>query len=93
MARLVKKKVNASGVVEDIDKRGKHGKQFRIGEEVIEDFKTFVAKLPKYTSHYGRGKRDGSLLTLAPGLTKAKLYKEFLAEKTYTVSQEWFNKF
>ena len=45
-----------------------------------------MGKLSNFTSHYGRS------LTLATGLTKAQLWKEFLPDKN-NASQTWFNKY
>ena len=74
LSRLVEKKAASGGVLSDVDGRGKHYMHRKIGENVIHDLKSFIAKLPKYTSHYGREKSsDPSVLTLAPGLTKTKL--------------------
>ena len=92
LARLIKKKINSNGAIENIDERGKHGKQVIISETVTEDLKNFVAKLPKYKSHYVREK-SANVLTFAPGVTTSKLWKEFLSDKNYTVSLEWFNKY
>lgn len=33
------------------------------------------------------------MLTFSSGVTKSKLWKEFLSDKNYTVSLEWFNKY
>lgn len=49
---------------------------------------SFVAKLPKYTSHCGREK-SVNILKLATGLTKVQLWKEFLPNKNYNFSQAW----
>ena len=49
---------------------------------------SFVAKLPKYTSHCGREKSI-NILKLATGLTKVQLWKEFLPDKNYNFSQAW----
>lgn len=85
LARLVKKEINSDGVIKNIDERGKHDKQVVISETATEDLKTFFAKLPKYTSI--------NVLTLAPSVTKSELWKEFLSDKSYTVSLKWFNKY
>ena len=50
LAKLVKKRINLDGVIESIDKRGKHDIKVRIPKTLTEDLKTFAAKLPKYTS-------------------------------------------
>ena len=34
------------------DYRGKHGKQYKISQNVINDLEEFLKKLPKYRSHY-----------------------------------------
>lgn len=70
LTRLVKKKLNSSGVIENTDQRGKHSKQARTEESVIENLKSFVAKLSKYTLHPSREISE-NVLTLASGLTKA----------------------
>lgn len=47
LTHLVKKKLNSSGDIADIDQRGKHGKQSRIEESVIEDLKVVCRKIIK----------------------------------------------
>ena len=93
--RIISKRRESDGIIKQIDGRGKHGKQKKVAEDVAEDvirdLKEFVARLPKYSSHYRRQKDDKSVLTLAPNITKVKLYKEFLKDKD--VSESWFMKF
>ena len=90
--RIISKRRESDGIIKQIDGRGKHGKQKKVAEDVIRDLKEFVARLPKYSSHYGREKDDKCVLTLAPNITKVKLYKEFLKDKDYNVSESWFMK-
>ena len=70
-------------MIVDVDRRGKHGKQPKIDHQIGKDIQEFLAKIPKYSSHYGREKDDHSLLTLAPNLTKHKLFTEFTKGKEY----------
>ena len=91
--RLIKKRKEGEGVITSIDRRGKHNKQVRISEEIKNDIKAYIAKFPKYSSHYGREKDSNNMLTLAPGITKQSLYEHFIEETQYKVSKEWFLKF
>ena len=77
LTHLVKKKLNSSGVIADIDQRGKHGKQTRIEESVIEDLKLFVVKLLKNTLHRGC-EISANVLTLTSVLTKGLAFERIL---------------
>ena len=83
--RLVTKRHDGYGdVIEFIENRGKHKTQQQISN-VITDLKQLIAKLPKYSSQYGREKNSHRLLTLALSLTKHLLYEEFIKDKTYKI--------
>ena len=88
---LVKKKIKQMASLKTLTKDASMVNRSTY-QTVNEDLNTFAAELPKYTSHYGREK-SANVLTLGPGVTKSKLWTEFLSDKNYTVSLEWFNKY
>ena len=61
-----------------------------MNDDVVANLKEFVAKLPKYSSHYGKEKNATQNPTLAPGLTKSFLYEKFSSETGHIVSKSWF---
>ena len=81
--RLMKKAQSDQNIITKIDKRGMHGNQPQIDNQVKDDIKEFISAFPKYSSHYGREKGYGSsVLMLAPGITKKFVYDEFIKEKS-----------
>ena len=92
--RLMKKAQSDQNIITKIDKRGMHGNQPQIDNQVKDDIKEFISAFPKYSSHYGREKGYGSsVLMLAPGITKKFVYDEFIKEKKHDVSQKCFEKY
>ena len=76
-----------------IANHGKHANHKKISNEVKEDLKVFISKIPEDSSHCSREKDTTNMLTLAPRVTKQVLYEEFLKDKHYKASKDWFLKY
>ena len=68
--RVLKKK--EYGQIMAKDARGKHGKQYKVGDEVANDLRNFIARIPKYKSHY---KHQAEERYLSPGIKKVNVYE------------------
>ena len=55
----------------DLDKRGLHGKQQGVTTKIKDDLKAFIAKIPKYRSHY---KDTNDMRYLAPNIKRIDIY-------------------
>ena len=91
--RVLKKK--GDGQIMAKDARGKHGKQYKVSDEVADDLRNFIAKIPKYKSHY---KDQAEERYLAPGIKKVNVYEmwkensetKFQNPKRQFPTYEWF---
>ena len=72
---LLNKRKN--GGVAQGDKRGKHGKQNRISEDLIADVKEHIASFPSNTSHYTRS-HSVTRKYLSPNLSINEMYRLYV---------------
>ena len=91
--RLLKKKQD--GTIMEKDKRGMHGKQQGVRDEIKDDLKAFIAKIPKYRSHY---KDNADLRYLAPNVKKIDVYNMWKENSSKNFGDalptyEWFLSF
>lgn len=87
--QLVKKRQQGAGLMESIDDHGKPFNYKKNSNEVKEDLKISISKIPKYSGHYSREKDTTDMLTVVPGVTKQAPYGEFLRDKNYKISKDW----
>ena len=61
------------------DRRGKHGKQYSVGENIKDLVREHIRSFPARHSHYSRQDNAGRVY-LSPELSIAKLYRMFLEQ-------------
>ena len=88
--RVLKKK--SAGLVMEKDSRGKHCKQYKISQNVINDLEEFLKKLLKYRSHC---KEQNDERYLAANIKKINVYNKWNAVskekfKESFPTYEWF---
>lgn len=72
--RTVIEKMSENGVVED-DKRGKHGKQTKVPDDVIQGIKNHIESIPRIESHYLR--KQTSREYIEGGKSLADLFRDY----------------
>ena len=78
MGRLERlmKKVQSNPNTVPKDRRGKHGNQKTINEDVYKTLVEMIERLPKYISHYSSEKHNDNILYLQPGTVLASKGKK-----------------
>ena len=75
--QVLRQKIKASATSVEPDKRGKHGNQPKVNEELRQLIRDHIQSFPARTSHYSRGDNHGRTY-LPPDLSIARLYRNFL---------------
>ena len=76
--QVLRCKIEAAGEANiELDKRGKHGNQQRIGDDVRELIREHIRSFPARASHYSRKDNCGRTY-LSPELSIARLHRDFL---------------
>ncbi len=75
--QVLRQKIKASVSSVEPDKRGKHGNQPRVNEDVCQSIREHIKSFPARSSHYSRADNH-SRTYLPPHLSVARLYRKFL---------------